>query len=69
MTKLNILRLPSSVDKNNDTKQLGTWICTQIISYGKKKKIMKINYIYNIWTEFINNDKYKQYFKFMTNKK
>jgi len=31
-------------------------------NYKNKKNIMKDENIYNLWTEFINNDKYKKFF-------
>jgi superfamily II DNA or RNA helicase len=49
-------------NKNKNVKQLGIWICTQLKSYKKKKQIMKNEEIYNKWTDFVNDDKYKQYF-------
>ena len=51
------------MDNNNEIKKIGLWISIQQINYKKKVKIMKIEEIYNKWTEFINNDKYKIYFK------
>jgi len=53
---------PSSEDKNKDTKILGSWISTQTKNYNRKKDIMKTENIYNTWTEFINDNKYKNYF-------
>ena len=32
------------------------------LKYKIKKEIMKIDEIYNKWTNFINDDKYKKYF-------
>ena len=32
-------------------------------NYKLKLEIMKIDIYYNKWTEFINNDKYKKYFR------
>ena len=54
---------PSSTDKDNENKKLGSWICTQLIKYKTKKEIMSNENIYNKWTEFINDDKYKIYFE------
>ena len=54
---------PSATSKNKDEKVLGSWISNQLTNYKKKTKIMKDEEIYNTWTEFIDNDKYKQYFK------
>jgi superfamily II DNA or RNA helicase len=53
---------PSSISKNPDEKFLGAWIFNQIDKYKKKQRIMKNTKIYNIWTVFINDDKYKEYF-------
>jgi superfamily II DNA or RNA helicase len=54
---------PSSEDKNDLNKALGRWILTQTKNYSTKKEIMSNEIIYNSWTEFINNDKYKIFFK------
>ena len=51
----------NSLDK--DIKFLGCWILTQKTNYKKKKGIMEITCIYNIWTEFINDPKYIDYLK------
>jgi len=53
---------PSSCDKNNEIKHLGRWISTQIKNYENKKESMKIDEIYNLWTEFIKDEKYRNYF-------
>jgi len=53
---------PSTIDKNNEIKILGSWISMQQQNYKNKKNIMKDENIYNLWTEFINNDKYKKFF-------
>jgi superfamily II DNA or RNA helicase len=53
---------PSSVNKDENIKQLGKWISTQIINYKNKRQSMtNVNY-YNTWKQFINSDKYKKYF-------
>ena len=54
---------PSSIDKNKEIKQLGQWILNQTGNYKNKEQIMKNEEIYKKWTEFINDDKYKIYFK------
>ena len=50
---------------------MGIWISRQKINYNidinKCKKGMKDEEIYNKWTEFINNIKYKKYFKTVNN--
>ena len=58
---------PSKHDKNKDIKTLGNWICTQTGNYIKKKEIMKTTEIYDTWTEFINDPKYKKYFRKKSN--
>jgi superfamily II DNA or RNA helicase len=54
---------PSSTDQNKEIKLLGVWICYQSFRYKNNNEIMKYQDIYNNWLEFINNDKYKIYFK------
>jgi hypothetical protein len=41
---------------------MGQWIGTQQTNYKKKDNIMKNEEIYDKWTDFINDDKYKKYF-------
>ena len=53
---------PSYKDKIENIKKLGKWIGRQVTNYIKKENIMFNNDIYNKWTEFINDEKYKQYF-------
>ena len=53
---------PSKFDKDQQIKILGTWINTQKQNYKTKGHIMSNEEIYNLWSEFINNDKYKPYF-------
>ena len=53
---------PSNRDVNKDIKYIGSWLSTQNTNYKKKELIMKYEYIYNKWSEFINDKKYKQYF-------
>jgi hypothetical protein len=47
---------------------MGSWINTQKTNYdiniNKCKKGMKDEDIYNKWTEFINDNQYKQYIDF-----
>ena len=54
---------PSQHDKNKDIKKLGTWVGCQQENYKKKKYIMTNTEIYDMWTEFINDPKYKEYFQ------
>jgi len=49
--------------KNINEKQLEKWISHQISNYKQKKQIMKEDEIQKEWLEFINDDKYKQFFK------
>lgn len=58
--------LPSSGDINNHIKELALWIMYQKGCYKKINKIMKDKDIYATQTKFINDDKYKIYFR--TNK-
>ena len=51
---------PSSTDKNNDIKQLGTWLLNQQRNYEKKSQIMIQSEIRQQWEDFIT--KYQQYF-------
>jgi hypothetical protein len=54
---------PSSHDKDDHIKYLGSWFTsTQPQNYSKKDKIMENIEIYNEWTKFINDEKYKKYF-------
>ena len=53
---------PSEVDKNKDTKKLANWISNQQQKYKLKEQIMKNPDIYSKWIEFINSEKYKNYF-------
>jgi hypothetical protein len=55
-------RPSSSTNNDRKIKQLGMWIVTQQKNYKKKEHIMKEQKIYERWTIFINDDKYKQYF-------
>ena len=55
-------KIPSRSNKNKEIKSLGIWIATQNQNYKNKTKIMSSEYIYNKWTTFINDDKYKEYF-------
>jgi superfamily II DNA or RNA helicase len=59
-------QLPIKRSINDNEKFLGNWIGTQKKSYKKKIHFMKEKEIYDKWTEFINNEKYKEYF--MSNK-
>jgi superfamily II DNA or RNA helicase len=52
----------STLDKDENIRNLATWIQKQLQNYKNKQFIMSNNDIYNKWTEFINNDKYKKHF-------
>ena len=58
---------PSSTDKNVWIRKLSNWIRHQQQNYQNKKYIMSNEEIYNKWTTFINDNKYKIYFQ--SNKK
>ena len=53
---------PSAADKENEIKTLGQWISDQQKKYKNKSYIMSTEEIYNQWTSFINDDRYKEYF-------
>ena len=44
-------------------KELCRWLQIQVTNSKKRLQIMKIDEIYNLWNEFINDSRYKQYFK------
>ena len=50
------------MSKDKNIKQLGSWINTQQYNYVKKQHNMKDENIRKKWEEFINDNKYKQYF-------
>ena len=52
----------NSENEDINIKTLANWTSSQQTNYKNKKKIMSNKIIYNKWTEFINNAKYKQYF-------
>ena len=49
-------KLPSSTDKNNDTKALGQWISDQKSNYKKQINIMKEKEIHDIFTQFLKDN-------------
>ena len=55
-------KTPLTKDKDNKIKTLGKWISHQKENYKKKKFCMSNTEIYKLWTEFINDEKYKKYF-------
>ncbi len=54
---------PTKYDGNIKNKQMANWISHQLDNYKNKKELMKTEEIYNAWTEFVNNLKYKKYFQ------
>ena len=53
---------PNLNNKDSDIKKLAMWLKNQIKLYKKKENIMENKEIYHKFTEFINDDKYKNYF-------
>ena len=56
---------PSQNDKDICIITLANWFMTQVENYNKKNNIMKNKNIYEHWSKFIDDSKYKEYF--MTN--
>lgn len=60
-------KYPSQYDKNKEIKTLGMWVSRQKTYYNVNidgsKFIMKDPEIHQLWSEFINDPKYIQYFK------
>jgi hypothetical protein len=58
---------PLSSDKNNEIKQLASWLSHQFEYYNtdinKCKQIMKNEEIFREFTNFINDEKYEKYFQ------
>lgn len=52
-------KLPSSINKNDTIKKLGSWINNQKTNYAKKENIMKFPEIRKLWEEF--KEKYSNY--------
>jgi len=55
-------KTPSKGSENTIERKLGGWLSLQKRKYKSKKQIMSNQNIYNEWTNFINNKKYKKYF-------
>ena len=54
---------PNRIDIDEETKiNLGLWVCTQKKNYKNREYIMKQENIRNKWEEFINDEKYREYF-------
>ena len=54
---------PSSKSKDKNIKFIGSWILTSQKNYSKKINNMKDETIYKLWSDFINDTKYKDYFE------
>ena len=54
---------PSRTDKDKEIKILGVWLCKQLYNYKKQEQIMSNETIRHLWEDFINDDKYNEYFK------
>ena len=60
--------LKQFIDLNNDrptgknNKELNKWLSHQITNSKNRQHSMKDDEIYNLWTEFINDTRYKKYF-------
>jgi len=63
----------STTDKNKETKQLGQWLSNQKQNYNEDislcKYIMQTPEIHDLWSEFMNDDRYQVCFKPSKNKK
>jgi hypothetical protein len=53
---------PSAVDKDKNVRFIGEWIRRQLFNYKRKIKNMRQKDIYDKWTAFVNDEKYKKYF-------
>jgi hypothetical protein len=53
---------PSKHDKDHELRILGLWIGSQQQNYKSIKNIMKDKDIYDLWTDFISDERYKKYF-------
>ena len=53
---------PSQLDNDKDIKSLGLWLLNQTTNYKGNKHNMKEESIREKWKEFINDQKYKEYF-------
>ena len=53
---------PNDRSKDKDVKIIASWIRTSQNNYSKKINNMKDENIYKLWKDFINDEKYKQYF-------
>lgn len=53
---------PSCTDKDIEIAQLGRWLVSQTKNYKNKSWIMKDEMTYNMWKNFINDDRYSEHF-------
>jgi superfamily II DNA or RNA helicase len=53
---------PSQYDNNKKIKSLGQWIRDQHRKHKTKIEIMKEQYIYDTWSQFVTSEKYKIHF-------
>lgn len=53
---------PTHHDKDKEIKILGAWLSRQLLHFVNRKQIMSDDEIYDIWINFINDEKYKLYF-------
>lgn len=53
---------PHEKHENITIRKLGNWVSSQVTNHKKKIQIMQNKEIYDKWTKFINDDKYKKYF-------
>ena len=62
----NLDKVKKFIDENGkrplQKTALGRWISNQIASSKERQSIMKVDEIYNSWTNFVTNVKYKKYF-------
>ena len=50
---------PTTRDRNMRIKRLAEWLGTQIATFKKPKNILPGTEIYDMWNEFVNDDKYR----------
>lgn len=55
-------KLPPQHNKDKEVNRLGGWIANQKINYKNHKMIMKNKVIYDVWSQFINDEYFKKYF-------
>jgi len=53
---------PNKNSKNKNEKKMGSWVGSQLQNYKKNKNIMKEEKIRKSWKDFMNDNKYKEYF-------